>query len=308
MEWERAKNIILIAFILLNLGLAAMVFWEQRRYTMTPEQEHHIRTVLGQNNIQVYTNPLRRFPPMQALEISGFYYDRDALLEIFFEDPASVMHTVDEFGADIYETYAGRLEISNGFIFFRNTLGNRDGVGLLSDGSADEPDNDEDTPAPRVERSFAAALTNEFINRHFPDFENDITVDVYDISGNQYGVRRTYLEVYRGQRIYSNFVEFFVTHQGIKEIEMQFGRILGYSGAPRMIFAPDEILLTFMQRFRHIAMENPIFINRIDIVYLKEYYSDQFGSVSRAVPFYRIFKNGNDFPFFINAFTNTIID
>ena len=290
MEWERAKTIILVMFVVLNITLGVLRFADHRRYWMTSEQEHNIRIVLDQNNIQLYTNPMRRFTPMRPIEVRGFYYDEDLLLNLFFGD-VNVTRTEYDWGLVVFTSEDGRhLEKSNGFIYFE----------IFENGAYAEN-------GFIVSRSFAASKTNEFINRYFPSFEIDIVFDAYDFYGN-HGIRRIYREKYQGMPVYTNFIEFLVTSGGITQIEMQFGQILGESQVPpRMIFPPDEVLLTFMQRFRHIAYENPIFINRMDMVYVMLYHSDEVGFVSPAIPFYRIFIEGNDFPLLINAFTNTLM-
>ena len=290
MEWERAKTLIIIIFVLLNIVLGGLRFADHRSYWMTGEQERNIRIVLEQNNILLYTNPLRRFTPMRPIEVRGFYYDEDFLLDLFFEGAYVTRHEYD-WGLVVFNSGDGRhLEKSNGFIFF------------------EKYENGGYVPyADIVDRGFAQSLTGEFINRHFPNFEIDIMFDAYDFYGN-HGIRRIYRETYQGMHVYSNFIEFFVMGRGITQIEMQFGRIIGESQVPpRMIFPPDEVLLTFMQRFRHIATENPIFINRMDMVYVKLYHSDEVGFVSPAIPFYRIFIEGSDFPRLINAFTNDLV-
>jgi regulatory protein YycI of two-component signal transduction system YycFG len=282
MEWERAKNYVLIAFVILNLGLAALIYLEDTRFTLTDARLSNIHAVLFDNNINLYTTPMRRFAPMRHLDISGFYYDIPALIEIFFENETVTIHHEGE-GHYIIEAENGaELEISNGFISFDN--------------SARLNENDEN----EISVADAIKISEEFIENHFSDFVRDIVFEDFG------GVHIIYLQEYRGRLIDSNFIEFFVVSEGIVWIDMQFGQVLGHSAETRMIFAPDEILLTFMQRVRHRAMENPIFISDIDIVYKQEYASDQIGAVYPAVPFYRIFIRGQDFPFYINAYTNVI--
>ena len=287
MEWERAKTTILVIFLLLNIALGGLRFFDHQRYSLTFEQEQNIRSVLNRHNIQLYTLPIR-FAPMRPIEISGFYYTDEFLTAVFF-DGYPVSSYEDEWGVYVMVSDDGRrLEISNGFIFFETGHG-----GYVNS----EP----------VSRAFAAAKTGEFIGRHFGNFELDIVLDAFDFYGN-HGIRRIYREKYQGVLIYSNFVELFVASTGITQIEMQFGRVIGHAQVPpRMIFPPDEVLLTFMQRFYHIAAETPIIINRMDMVYAKLYHYDEIGSVSIGIPFYRIFIMGNDFPLLINAFTNALM-
>jgi len=282
MEWEKAKNYILVAFVLLNAGLALLLHLEHRRYTMTGDRDRNIRVVLGQNNISLYTIPIRNFPPMRPVDVAGFYYDIDELLEIFFEYPALVERDDERY---FFSHGYSQLTISNGLISFDFDIR---GLGYPSI-----------EPAPPITHGDAAALSDEFISRHFPDFEHDITFEWED------GIRRIYRQQYRGRLIHSNFAEFFITSHGIEWIDMQFGRIIGHIREPQMIFAPDEVLLTFMQHVRDRAMEEPIFIREMDMVYLQAYESTQQGILYPAVPTYRIFIEGNDdTPYLINAFTN----
>ena len=287
MEWERAKTTILVIFLLLNILLGGLRFFDNQRYRLTFEQEQNIRSVLNRHNIQMYTLPIR-FAPMRPIEISGFYYCDDFLYRVFFEG-ATVTSYVDEWGVYVMVTNDGRrLENINGFIFFE--------TGYLPY-----------MPRSPVTRAFAEAKTSEFINMHFENFELDIVHEAYDFHGNP-GIRRIYRERYQGVLIYSNFVEFIVAGTGISQVEMQFGRVIGHAQVPpRTIFPPDEVLLTFMQRFHHEAAETPIIINRMDMVYAKLYHYDEVGSVSLGVPFYRIFIMGRDFPLLINAFTNALM-
>ena len=292
MEWERAKNYMLVFFVLLNICLGLLLFLENRRYTMTNEQSRLIRTVLDQNNISLYTIPMRRFPPMRPLNIKGFYYNEEDLLDILFDNPEDV-ERFDGDGRILFRYENVSMSISNGFIhyivpvgFSQNSREEFVGLGLAPD---------------EISFDYAEALTNEFIDAHFPTFVQD---DYFRASR---GIRITYRQMYRGRFVHSNFIQFLVTPNGIQEIEMRFGEIVGHAVTAEMIFSPDEVLLTFVQRVRHISLESPMTIVNMDLVYHQVYYSDQ-PNYYHAVPFYRIFINGSDRPFLINAFTNDVID
>jgi len=290
MEWERAKTYILIFFLLLNIALGILLVMENRRYTLTFDQERLIRTVLSQNNITMYRMPIRQFPPMRPLEVTGFYYNTEALVQIFFEHPQTVEHIdTGREGNYIFQYGSSRLHISNGFIEYRNPNGFRQRGNAFLSHLQDE-----------ITLHDARRLTDIFINSYFPDFALDGSFE------EGHNRRVIYRQKYREMFIHSNFIEFLVTPVGIQQIEMQFGEILGYTGSPRMIFSPDEALLAFTQRVRHITQEEPMTITRMDLVYFQEYISDQPGPY-HAVPFYRVFTLCNeDMPFLINAFTNVI--
>ena len=293
MEWERAKSYILIFFLLLNIALGALLFAENRRYTMTGDQERLIRTVLAQNNITIYRIPIRQFPPMRPIEVTGFSYDHEALLQIFFTNPQAVEHIeTNRLGHYIYQYGDSRLQISDGFVEYRNP----DGFGQMRHHILF-------TQLPsEITYDSARRITDTFIYNHFPDFVPDGSFDDGD------NIRIIYRQKYRGVLVHSNTIELLVTPVGIQQIEMQFGEILGYAGSPLMIFSPDEALFAFTQRVRHITQNAPMDITRMDLVYFQEYISDQPGPY-QAIPFYRVFTRCNgDQPFLINAFTNGVID
>lgn len=292
MEWERAKTYVLAILLLLNAALGVLLFMENRRYTITSEQESHIRTILAENHITMYRLPLRNFPPMRPIEVTGFYYDdatEQKLVEIFFPNvPAVERVYTGRLGSRIFQYGNGRLEIASGFIEYRNTnvLAQTDSTSMSSLRS--------------LTREAARRQATDFVSSHFPDFVWDRDFEEGE------NVRIIFHQKYRGVLVFSNFIELLVTPLGIQQVEMQFGKILGHTGSPTIIFSPDEALLAFTQHVRHITQEEPMTIRRMDLVYFQEYISDQEGPY-HAVPFYRIFIEGNeDIPFLINAFTNAI--
>jgi len=287
MQWERAKNLILLFFILLNITLMVLLRLEHHRYTMTSEREQLIHSVLARNQIEVQDSLIRQFPPMRALNISGFNYNTDELINILFDNPTLARRIDNYDGPSIYEDRVALLVIStNGFITFDNPQGFRQ----IREGMH---------PADKQER--ARFLSDAFIQRYFPDFKWDTTLTEGE------GFRLSYRQVYRGYVIYTNFIELLVTDIGIEQIEMQFGRVHGWAtGTERTIFAPDEALLTFMRRIRNIT-DAPVFVRVMDRVYYQENRSASH-SIYQAIPVYRIFIRDNDHPFLINAYTNQFIN
>ena len=290
MEWERAKTFILVFFVILNLGLGLLLFVENRRYVVTPEREQTIISIMARNNITfdpqyIRQFPIRQFPPMRAISVTGFYYDAAALAEIFFGDAAGVVH-FDTPSGQILTYGDAELVISHGFISYYNPAG-RGGI-----------------PLDGLSRDAAVALTDEFVNAHWPEFRLD------DVFVAEDWLRLSYRQVYRGYVIHTNFIELVVTDVGIEQVDMQFGRVLEWYGPESPIAAPDEVLLTFVQRVRGVAMDSPIVITHMDLVYFQE----ELGSTDpyaryRVLPFYRVFiDGGGSDPFLINAFTNEIID
>jgi hypothetical protein len=157
-----------------------------------------------------------------------------------------------------------------------------------------------DTPA-ELSRETALSLCDSFIKEHYPHFIQDF---VLPISG---GFRLYYRELYREHLVYSNFIDFWVTENGITRVEMQYGEVTDYAGPSLEICSTDEALLTFIQRVRSIWPERPIEITRMDLVYYQEEIRARENAALRASPYYRIFIEDNEVPFMINAYTNTFI-
>ena len=284
MQWDKAKNFMIIFFVIANVLLAALIRYETGSHILTRERENAIQTVFVQNNITMYHPIPRHFAPMRPLRVAGHDYDIDRLLTIFFppEAESEITH-VSSVNREEFTWENIRLVIANGAIFFVSGLNNT-GV----------PDKDT-----------AMALTQAFIQEHYPDFELDTQSTREARRG---GLRIFYRQVYQGHFIHTNFVEFLVTGEGddliIEEVDIQYSRPMGFAYLPRELAGPDEALLTFVQNIRR-HNDMPIIINHMDIVYfqttsgLRETYTTIY-----ADPFYRIFIEGQEEPFRICAYTN----
>jgi len=285
MEWERAKTYILLFFVLLNLFLGGLLLMERRRYSITPEREQAIVTIMYRNNITMDTRIQRRFTPMRIMYVSGFYYNEQDLREIFFGDARVVRMSTQRGYVLSYEQ--GRLEIDHGFISYDNPMGH----------------GGEDAWLTNLSQNVAESLADNFVQAHWTDFILDDIVEGPD------WFNLTFRQVYRGYMIHTNFIEILVTERGIIRVEMQFGQVLGMGSERHMIAAPDEVLLTFVQRVRLHAMVSPVSVIHMDLVYLQEEGSPDPEGRYLLEPFYRVFIYGNEGnPFLINAVTNEIIN
>ncbi len=288
MLWERAKNLILLFLLILNAFLAVLLYQEQNRYTLTAERENAIIKVLNQNMMTMYSEIIRQFPPMHPVKMSGNVYDTDRLLTVFFGGPENA-EPVDEPDMEVFENRDGRLSISNGYISFERFIG---------PGMANEP----------VTPVYAKGLCDGFINQHYPDYAlDDSANDGVPQTTEEGYLRLTYRQDFRGVMIYSNFIEFLVTGNGIEQIEMQYGTGVEYDDEALEICAPDEALLTFIQYSRSVYGGTPVIIDNMDIVYNQEEFSAFEDADMHAVPFYRVFVKDNYVPFLINAYTNVCI-
>jgi len=286
MEWERAKTYILLFFVLLNLILGAFILAERRHFILTPQREQDIILIMNQNNISMDARLLRRFPPMRVMYIGGFYYDRDQLVEVFFGN-ADIERVFGPRGY-VISSNNGQLVLDHGFVSYDNPNGHG-GSNYWISGSLDQV--------------LAQSITDAFVSTHWPDFVLD------DIVVGPDWLRFSYREMYRGYMIHTNFIEIIVTNKGIVRVEMQFGEVVEMQRDRMPITAPDEVLLTFVQRVRNHALDSPMIVTHMDLVYFQEEGSPNPEGQYKVEPFYRIFIDGDEGdPFLINAFTNEIIN
>ena len=278
MQWERAKNFMIIFFLLANILLAVLIRYEAGSYTLSREREYAIMTVFAQNDINMYYSIPRQFDPMRALRVAGHDYDIYRLLSIFFPSYAEISHE-SETDWDEFTWENTRLIISRGYVFFISGLG-----------ATGVPDKDA-----------AINLTQDFIAEHFPDFKLDMHSTRQARRG---GLRLFYRQDYQGYIIHTNFVEILVTGDGedlvIEEVDIHYVRPVGFAYLPREIAGPDEALLTFLQHYR-LHNDGPVLITHMDIVYFQPA-----NDLLYIEPHYRLFIEGQYEPFLINAYTNRI--
>ena len=281
MQWDRAKNFMIIFFLLVNILLMGLIRYESGVHTLTRERENAIQTIFAQNNVNMYYPIPRRFTPMRALQVSAHDYDTERLLSIFF--PSHVLddeiHHRSDSGRDEFAWQNLRLVIDRGYVFFVS------GLGI--------------TGVPDQES--AIALTQAFVDQHYPDFRLD-TESIRQ--ARRGGLRIFFRQEYQGHIIHTNYIEFLVTGDGdelvIEEVDMHYVRPVGFAYLPRDLVGPDEALLTFVQFYR-LQSDEPVLITHMDIVYFQSSRESAY-----VEPTYRIFTQSQVEPFLINAYTNQI--
>lgn len=280
MEWNRAKNFMLIFFICVNVLLAALIRYEADTHTLTRERESAIQAVLAQHNITMYHTIPRDFAPMRSLRFTGYDYDISRLLYIFMPPhaiEAGLVTHVSDVNRNEFTFGDTSLVITESNVFFVS------GIGM--------------TGVPDL--NAAIAITQAFIEEYYPDFVLDIQSTREAVRG---GLRLFYRQEHQGNIIHSNFIEFLVTGEGsylpnvvIEEVDIHYSHPGGFAYMFRELVGSDEALLSFVQSPQS---QSNMLITHMDIVY----YQVRFAAY--AEPFYRIFIEDRNEPFLINAITN----
>ncbi|MDR2899705.1 MAG: hypothetical protein LBU94_05280, partial [Clostridiales bacterium] len=91
MDWERAKNIVIVFFLMINIMLSYLIYQNNRKYTLDAESESTIVELLANNNISLYTRVLSSYEPMRNFELTYKPMDEDRFKAIFFNGQAPVL-------------------------------------------------------------------------------------------------------------------------------------------------------------------------------------------------------------------------
>lgn len=282
MKWDRAKNLIIIFLVLLNVALLVLNTVADNKYEMTPEQENNIIRALTNNNIAVYVQLPTNYKPMQTLQMTPSKSDieKEKIAQVFIDNPSYST----EFGKYIASSEDGKriLTFENGFF---NLFVDSNDEFVIED---------------------INKLT-DIVKQFGKGFEN-YKLDIVFKENDRYMAE--YREMVDDTVIYSNYVEFEVVNDKLVSVRGYYSNNSGYSNVKREISSVDMALFTFMQEVRNMYPAKEIFVNKVDIVYYQEEYFDYSDElvVTNAVPCYRIYIEGGSVPFIISAYTNKIIN
>ena len=284
MDWNKAKNLIIMFLIGLNAILLGLIYIYTPQYVLTGERETAVLNVLHANNMTLQTSIPRRYGPMPQLQMQPANYDLSALGRFFFGEGAALTHDIENERMVMTDDQGRTLTIFNdGFVLF-------DGLFLSSDA---------------VDMHDIRSICDSLITQN-ADLAPGFIFDYPNQNGIQTagGTRFEYRQRFKQQSVYSNFMSFTVTEAGIVQITYHFKKAIGFESAKREIIPPDAALFAFMRYFIELyGTGTAVAINAMDIVYYQEELSEGGVSAYSAAPFYRFWVAGMEMPFLINAHT-----
>ncbi|GHU50771.1 hypothetical protein AGMMS49975_02490 [Clostridia bacterium] len=274
MDWNKAKNLIIIFLAALNVFLfVCNKIYVTDRYYMSNERVRNITEVLEKSEITLDCSFSREFSPKRQLVLGQPRYDHEDLRDMFMKDAKHAKFSMED-SRFVYRTDWETLIINilDGYVSYKNRdITNNDPDPILSE-----------------------ALCEGFLLKMgLADFTLD--------SGEPYktddGLTFEYRQKYNGYIINSNSAVISVGDNGISSIKYSYAPPTGFSDEKRQICAEDEALLTCMYELQNIYGYSPLSITKIDLVYLQT-------EKNLAVPFYRIYADNA--PVLVNAYDNTV--
>jgi len=286
MNWDKAKTMLILFLLGLNVFLVAMHFVYEDDYAVSREDIQVITTILAQHDITLDTTNVeipRSFPPVDQLTLNPAVYSTSQLVGTFFTDTANISQTI-EFGNPIFSSQEGTLIIMRHIVQFRPSPYSQNPIFSTT------------TYNLQAETSFAQFLqANADL---FPGFEFDQTTT----STDNETVIVEFRQNYSGYTILSNVLRFTVTPNGVTEISYIYYPPGEFAGVRQSIISPTQALFMFKLGNAHIG--EPIAITRIDLVHNIAFAEDGFERIT-TVPYYRIFHSHGE-PMLINAITGDI--
>lgn len=293
MDWSKAKNIIIVLLVLINLILSFFVFKDSRKYVLSNQEEIGITDILRQNKISVYTEITKNFRPMKKMSVSKYDFDYNLLLKTFFENENAVTRNEND-DMKVFNDDTGTLTILSEYVYYESSNNTK----IIED------DDFFSENTKKICKDIMQKLGKDFSN-----FQLDTSFSNLEVGSNDKNERTMFIyykEKFSNYIINSNYVQFVVTQNGVKEVMIANYKPLGFiKETVREICSPNEALFTFMKYIKSTGEQKEIFINKMDIVYNLEEYSTQKKSVY-AVPYYRFYIKGLERPVLVNAFFNTI--
>ena len=286
MNLNKAKKIAILVLAILNAVLFSLHYINKTDYTLSAAREKAVYEVLSKNNIALYTDLITHYEPMQKIAISPIQTDIDKILPVFFSDTSKINMTI-EFSKTIYSDSVKSLTVSENYLLYENN----EALGKDKHTTRSQASNTSDVfcEVMKAAMSFSPSLELEKITSH----------------GSAYTFR--YAESYNKHKIFCNYIEITVNNGIVTRAAASRYGINGFEGDVAAIAAPDEVMLTMLYAIKNMDLPYGIIITDMEIGYDFPDSSDIAAGDSIAlVPCYRIYIQGMDEPFTVNAYTNEL--
>lgn len=282
MEWGKAKRLVIVLLVLLNLTLGVLNFRQRQENSMTSAQERAIFEVLSQNGITLYTELPTVSAPMARLSAEMPSYSKETLERIFFDSGKTTVTVGPD--KSVYRGETAMLTLEGA----RGTWERTDweaGKGSLT-------------------RSEAQRAAEKFIlqtEHFFGNYDEPVVLEKED------GFEVCFFGTYKREKVFANYFSLLVTEDGVSRIMFSYCPVRGYAGEKRDICHADEALLAFMREWRKSGQKEAA-ISRIELGY--DYMETAVVSLDGTVdlePCYRVYLMEEDEPTLINAYTCQIV-
>jgi regulatory protein YycI of two-component signal transduction system YycFG len=282
MEWTVAKRFVIILLVIINVVLAGLNMKQKQDNSMSSSQEKAIFQVLSQNGITLYTDLNIDIHPMNRLEARVPSYSKEELETVFFDGGKT---KVSPGTKTIYKGESKTLVLSGDRGSFTDQSIKK-GVSALGKEDAIK----------QAERKM------EKMKRVFGNY------DLSYVSKTEEDWQVEFSSVQDDRSIFSNHFTFFVSDEGIYQVDFTYCEITGTTQEKKDIYMADEALLTFMREWNKGDAARDAAIQKIELGYdLLEQGEAVSGTGLYLEPCYRIYLMEEREPYLVNAYTCQIV-
>ncbi|MCL2618356.1 MAG: hypothetical protein FWD98_04785 [Defluviitaleaceae bacterium] len=276
MNWDRAKTMLIVCLLALNMFLAAMYMTYDDEYVVTQDDIAVITALLAQQGISVAAAVPAGYAPVDQPLLAPASYNTNLLLAAFFADASGISQTF-EFGSRIFTSPEGRLTVEGDTVVFAPSAGR-----------------------------FAPPSPEEFVRGNTQLFPGFVHAGTYYIGG---AYVTNFFQHYAEHIIASNRLSFVSRepHGRPHEIIYTFRRPSGFVGVAQPIISAPQALFMFKLTSEHSP--RPLTVSQIELIH--QLPRESAAALTPAVPYYRISATHGHYatpaaPTLINAVTGEI--
>lgn len=277
MEWNKAKNYVIIVLIIINCVFCVLNIIKHGKTRLDSESISDTKTVLASKGVTLNCDLPKDFSPMGQLYMKDYEYDYIELQEIFFGTISGVIRTQE--GSDIvFSKDESVLRVSGNEVSFEDG-----GAGVF--GTVED----------------AASAVNKYVkglNDEFADYSLRMNGDTDS------GWYFEYRQRFHGQSVFSNFLKAKVDRNGKMSIKFNWQQPVEYRGSKESIISPAEAVYCASDLIK-LEKGNST-VDRVERGY---YLTERHGEGRlAAVPWYKIYVNGGSSAYYVNAYSGDVTE
>lgn len=284
MDWSKAKTILIIVFLILNIFLGGNLWLKSSAKgevtVVSIKETDEAKKILKQEGIIVEAEIPKKISPQPFLTVSYTNVNAEKTASSFFDNLNEVEIIKEEDNITYQKGNRQLIIMDKGIISYFNN-------------------EDSEIIYDNLDKVKAEEIAYEFIQEHI-GFPSNAVHDrtVYYDQSNSFLVE--YIQVYKGKFISSSCIDVLVTPLGVKSYYCGWIEPLGYSGKPKKIISPVHALLQIVDIFEET--EDEVIVTDIQL----GYYSRQYNAAKwHAVPSWSI-KTNEDDTYYINGYTGEL--
>jgi len=277
MNWEKSKTVMIVMLLLTNAFLLGFAYLNSPAYTVSGDQYAAIMSVLQKNGVTMTADFIKDSPPMPSLTLYAGSLNAGDICGVFFGAAAGVTDA----GNGVYTLGSAGLMVSgDGFVY-----NNPEGLGAGS----------------------GCDSVIKSLSPYLPGFARDKTG--VSARGGPVDNTVTYRQIYKNYMIYSNYVTFTVSNNGIIRAECSYNPPAFFGKARGGICSPDAAAFAFLRRAKTLYNGDQINISGMELLYCvpqsdggAQGHAGQAATIT-AAPFYRFSVSGKADSVLVNAYT-----